>query len=211
MISGIQHFAFCRRQWALIHVEKQWEENFLTAHGQMIHKRADNPEIIEKRHDIVSIHSMHVRSERLKIEGICDIVELHQNENGVYFPHWKDKFTIYPLEYKRGKERTDHSHILQLTAQAICLEEMTASTIPEGAIYYFSSRQRVKVLFTPDLRKEVEQMVEEMHEYMEKGYTPKVKQKPKCRSCSMKELCLPELGNRKSASSYLKEMLEEDL
>lgn len=210
MISGIQHFSFCRRQWALIHVEQQWKESFLTAHGQMIHTRADDPDITEKRKDIICVHSMRVRSERLHIEGVCDIVELHQDEGGAYFPRWKDKYLIYPIEYKRGIERIDHSNILQLTAQAICLEEMTACKIPEGAIYYFSSRRRSKVVFTDDLREEVEKIVKEMHQYMERGYTPKAKEKPKCRSCSMKELCLPEVGNRQSASTYIKNNLEED-
>jgi CRISPR-associated exonuclease Cas4 len=210
LISGIQHFVFCRRQWALIHIEQQWKDNFLTTHGKYLHEKTDDPEVHYKRKDVITLHAMRVRSERLKIEGVCDTVELQKTEAGVYFPRWKGKYSVYPIEYKRGKPKVIRSDILQLLAQAVCLEEMTAVTIEEGSIFYFQTRRRERVLFTQELRQELEEIIKEMHSLMQKRYTPKVKRQPKCRSCSLRDICLPELGNRQSASLYIERMLLEN-
>lgn len=209
LISGIQHFVFCRRQWALSYIENQWEDNYLTLSGQLVHKRADDPEIKEKRKNIISIGGMRVRSEEYHIRGQCDVVELHRSEEGVYLPRWKGTFKLFPIEYKRGKPKTNHSDILQLLAEAICLEEMTASSIPSGAIYYDQTRRRELVDFTDELRSELIDILSEMQELMDKQYTPKVKRTPKCRSCSLRDICLPELGNRQQASTYIESMLKE--
>lgn len=209
LISGIQHFIFCRRQWALIHIEQQWQDNYLTLAGKIIHNRSDNAGMHEKRHDLITISSMQVYSDRLNITGVCDMVELHRSSAGVYLPRWADTYNIFPIEYKRGKNKADHSDILQLTAEAVCLEEMTAAAIPEGVLFYHATRRRQIIQFTDELRAELEQTVKEMHQLMEQKYTPKVKRKPKCQSCSLKAVCLPELGNRKAASTYMHAMLEE--
>src|SRR5699024_3589629 len=124
MLSGIQHFQFCKRQWALIHIEQQGEENVRTVEGQYLHQKADQPCIREKRRNILIVRAMPIKSKRLKISGICDVVEFVEDDKGVEISGDEGKYVPYPIEYKRGKPKKNDSDILQLTAQAICLEEM---------------------------------------------------------------------------------------
>ena len=118
MLSGIQHFQFCKRQWALIHIEQQWEENVQTIEGQYIHTKVDEPFIREKRGNKVIVRALPIKSNKLKISGICDVVEFIKDSNGVEVPELEGQFLAYPVEYKRGKPKKDDSDILQLTAQA---------------------------------------------------------------------------------------------
>ncbi|VEJ36339.1 CRISPR-associated protein Cas4 [Aedoeadaptatus ivorii] len=210
LISGIQHFVFCRRQWALIHIEQAWKENFLTLHGEKVHSRVDDPYFHEKRKEQIQVRSLRVHSLELEIEGVCDLVELTVDSKGVYLPRWDGHYKIMPVEYKRGTEKSDNSDVYQLLAQAICLEEMTASNIEEGAIFYDQIKRRQNVVFTEAMRTDLKAMVREMHTLFRKAYTPKVKRTAKCRSCSLKEICLPELGNRQAASTYIRSHLEEE-
>ncbi len=131
-LSGIQHFVFCRRQWALIHVERQWQENALTAEGRIMHRRADDPFFTEKRNDVIIARSVPVASYRLGLTGVCDVVEFQQSTQGVSLPGREGTYLPAPVEYKRGKEKHDHSDEAQLCAQAMCLEDMLLVSI--GAI-----------------------------------------------------------------------------
>lgn len=209
MISGIQHFVFCRRQWALIHVEQQWEENYFTVDGELKHERADNPEIFEKRKNIASIHALPVKSQILGITGKCDVVELKQSDNGVYLPQYNGCYSITPIEYKRGKPKEENSDKLQLLAEAYCLEEMLAARIDKGYLFYFETRRREEVLFTEELRQQLRQVLEEMHSYMDRGFTPKVKTGKKCRTCSLKDICLPALNNQRDVRQYIRGRISE--
>ena len=208
-ISGLQHFQFCRRQWALIHLEQQWAENLRTVEGELLHQRAHDASQRERRGELLMTRDMRVFSATLGLSGSCDVVEFKRCENGVPLSGMEGKYQPYPVEYKRGSPRTDHVNHLQLCAQAMCLEEMLCCDIPEGALYYGEIRRREKVLFSEELRQEVKNAVEEMRQLYQRGYTPKVRPSKSCNACSLKELCLPKLMKKKSVRNYLREHLEE--
>ncbi len=208
-ISGLQHFRFCRRQWALIHIEELWAENLLTAEGEILHRRAHDAAQREKRGDLLITRDMRVFSSRLGITGACDVVEFRRSENGIALPGREGQYRPYPVEYKRGSPRNDDVNHLQLCAQALCLEEMLCCDIEEGALYYGEIRHREKVLFTETLRREVISALEEMHLLYQKRHTPKVRPDKSCSACSLKDLCLPKLMQKREVSAYLREHLEE--
>lgn len=208
-LSGIQHFVFCRRQWALIHVERQWQENALTAEGKIMHQRVDDPFFTETRKGIITARSVPIASYRLGLTGVCDVVEFTESPEGVKLPGREGLYLPAPVEYKRGKEKHDHSDEAQLCAQAICLEEMLSVTIPRGYLYYGETRHRVEVELTAELRSLVRDMSEEMHAYFQRGYTPRVKPSKACRSCSLADTCLPVLQEKVvAASKYIQQQIE---
>lgn len=210
MISGIQHFKFCRRQWALIHVEQQWEENVHTVMGKLMHKKVHDPYIMEKRRDTLVVRALPVSSRTMGVSGECDVVEFHKCENGIKLYGHRGLYSVYPVEYKKGKPKLTEEDKLQLTAQALCLEEMFSTEIPEGAIFYGETRRRDVVEFREELRLEVKRMFQEMHQYYDRNYTPKVKYSKACNACSLKEVCLPKLGKAVSVKSYMNQILEEE-
>ena len=185
MISGIQHFRFCRRQWALIHVEQQWEENAHTIIGEMMHKNAHDPYLREKRKDTIVVRALPVASKTMGVSGECDIVEFHRCDDGIKLFGHRGLYSVYPIEYKKGKPKNADEDKLQLTAQAMCLEEMFTTTISEGAIYYGETKRREVVEFTEELRNNVVEIFQEMHQYYTRKYTPKVKKSKACSSCSL--------------------------
>lgn len=208
MISGIQHFMFCRRQWAIIHVEQQWAENRLTAEGNTIHQRAHNDNFIEKRAGLLVVRGLRVASSVLGMTGQCDVVEFLRSEDGAVLKGHRGYWKVIPVEYKRGKDKEDNSDIFQLCCEAMCLEDMLCCEIPYGYIYYNEIRRRRQVELTKALRQDVESTVSEMHSYFQRGATPKVKTSKKCQSCSIKELCIPKLCKNISAEMYMKKMLD---
>ncbi len=210
MISGIQHFHFCRRQWALIHIEQQWAENVHTAVGELMHKKVHDPYLKEKRKDVLVVRALPVASRIMGVSGECDVVEFHKCEDGVTLHGHRGTYRIYPVEYKKGKPKSSQEDLLQLTAQAMCLEEMFSARISEGALFYGEIRRREPVTFTEELRRQVKDSFEEMHQHMKRQYTPKVKYSKKCQNCSLKEICLPRLQKGPSVRQYMEEMLEED-
>lgn len=208
-LSGLQHFAFCRRQWALIHIEKQWAENFRTVDGSIMHEKAHDSTRRESRGDLRITRGMYIHSARLGISGQCDVVEFRRDDSGIPMPSWEGNWLPFPVEYKRGSSKVSDADRLQLCAQAICLEEMLCCPIPRGALYYGETRRRETVDFTPELRAQVEAMLAEMHEYYRRGYTPKVKRSKSCNACSLNGLCVPALMKETSVSRYLKASLED--
>lgn len=208
-LSGIQHFLFCRRQWALIHVEQQWKENALTAEGRIMHKRADDPFFTETRNGVITARSVPIASYRLGLSGICDVVEFTTSPEGVKLPNREGLYLAAPVEYKRGKPKRDPIDEAQLCAQAMCLEEMLALTIPRGYLYYGETRHREEIELTAELRTLVREMSDEMHNYFSRGYTPKVKTSKACRSCSLADICLLKLQEKSMpASKYIKQQVE---
>ena len=210
MLSGLQHFAYCRRQWALIHIEQQWAENERTTDGHLFHTVAHNKDRIEKRGDLLITRGLHIKSARLGMSGICDVVEFHKSEQGVPLFSFEGLWEPYPIEYKKGLPKTDEADELQLCGQAICLEEMLMCHIPCGSLFYGESHRRKGVEFTDALRTRVYDIAEEMHDLWKKGYTPKVKPHKGCNACSLKEICVPRLGKAKSVTAYIKESLLEE-
>lgn len=169
MISGIQHFLFCRRQWALIHVEQQWEDNEHTVAGDLMHKRAHDPLLREKREDMLIVRALPVSSKRLGISGECDIVEFHRREGGIRLHGHRGEYLPYPVEYKKGRPKMGEEDILQLSAQVLCLEEMFSTEIPQGALFYGETRRRETVEITEELRERTEAVCSEMRRYYERG------------------------------------------
>ncbi len=210
LISGIEHFIFCRRQWALIHVEQQWSENRRTVEGAILHEKAHDPAIREKRKDLLITRGMKVFSASMGVSGECDVVEFHRLESGIPLPGREGLWVPYPVEYKHGSPGITEGTPLQLCAQAMCLEEMLCCEIREGALFYGETRRREIVYFTEELRQKVKNSFQEMHQYYQRGYTPKVKPGKSCNACSLKELCVPKLLRKKSVQSYLRERLEEE-
>lgn len=204
-LSGIQHFVFCRRQWALIHLEQQWAENYRTTDGNIMHRNVHDSEYNESRGDIIITRGMAVASAVLGISGECDVVEFHWDPTGVALNGRDGRYRVVPVEYKRGEPKENDSDIMQLAAQAVCLEEMLCCEIPEGFLFYGETRRRQRVEFTPELRRRLIGITEEMHELIRRGHTPAAKRSRSCNACSLKELCVPALEKR-SASSYIKEM-----
>lgn len=210
LISGIQHFSFCKRQWALIHIEQQWSENVFTAKGTIFHEKAHDGYSSEKRKDIIISRGMPIRSRRLGISGQCDIVEFHRDDKGVFLPQRDGTFTLFPVEYKSGKAKISDEDRMQLTAQVICLEEMFLIDIPFAYIYYGETKKRERVEISIDMRHRCEELLDEMRGYYARGYTPKVKQSKKCAACSLSELCLPTLKSKKtSVKQYIQSYLED--
>lgn len=209
LLSGIQHFQFCKRQWALIHIEQQWKENVRTIEGEHLHRNADQPFTREKRGDKLIVRSMPVRSENLRISGICDVVEFIRNDNGVEISGAEGKYVAYPVEYKRGKPKLNDEDILQLAAQSICLEEMLLCDVDTGYVFYNEIKHRVEVQLTTEIKNKVKLVISEMQDYYKRRYTPKVKTGPFCKSCSLQNICLPGLMNKRTVKSYIEGKIKE--
>ena len=208
-LSGIQHFAFCRRQWALIHIENQWAENERTVDGIIMHEKAHSGDA-ESRGNVVIMRASRVFSATLGVSGECDVVEFHRNADGISLNGHEGLWQPYPVEYKLGKPKEHNADEMQLCAQAMCLEEMLCCTIPCGALFYGEPRRRTEVEFTPELRRAVEDSLNEMHDYYKRGYTPKAKPRKGCSACSLKEICLPKMVQRKSVAAYVEGALNEE-
>ncbi len=210
-LSGLQHFAFCRRQWALIHIENQWQENLRTVEGDLFHERAHDEQQRERRGDTLILRGLSVFSASLGLSGKCDVTEFHRNPRGVSLQGEEGLWLPFPVEYKRGASKAGEEDTLQLCAQAMCLEEMLCCSVSEGALFYGETRRRFPVEFTPELRKQVRDFAEEMHQYFQRGYTPKGKPGKHCNACSLKELCLPRLTKKSPVKDYLHKAMEEAL
>ncbi len=208
-LAGLQHFVFCRRQWALIHVESQWAENYRTADGQGFHQRTHDEHLREKRGDTLILRGLRIASPSLGVSGQCDVVEFHRDPLGIRLSGEEGTWQPYPIEYKRGEPKEHDADQLQLCAQAMCLEEMLCCSIPRGALFYGQTRRRVEVELSEQLRSRVRECFAEMHQLMDRGHTPKVKPGKGCAACSLKDLCLPALDRRGSARAYLQKSLEE--
>ena len=187
-LSGLQHLAFCERQWALIHIEQSWAENRLTAEGQLIHEHVDEVRY-ETRDGKKLVRALPLRSLRLGLSGRADLVEFGSRDI--------ERGAAVPIEYKRGRPKHNDIDEVQVCAQALCLEEMLRIAIPEALIYYHQTRHRVPVPLTSSLRGRVETLSQRMHDLFRDRQTPRAERMPKCRSCSLVELCQPQwLGSR---------------
>lgn len=207
-LAGLQHFTFCRRQWALIHVEQQWVENVLTVKGNLFHEKVHDGYSSEKRKNMIVSRGMPVHSRILGISGECDVVEFIRAEEGITLPGREGLYKVYPVEYKRGRSKPTDEDRMQLTAQTMCLEEMFLTEIPEAYLFYGETRRRERVEITEALRSQCKKLLQEMHQLYDRGYTPEVRKTKKCESCSLKEICLPKLEKRKDVKSYIAEYVD---
>ena len=184
-LSGLQHLVFCERQAALIHVERIWQEDVSTAEGRILHERVDLPGA-ENRRGVRVVRAVTLRSDRLGISGRADVVEYHADAaapSGV---------RPYPVEYKRGRAKHHLADHVQLCAQAMCLEEMHGISVPEGALYYGKTHRRLVVHFDAELRAQTQQAAHRLHELVCSGLVPSAEPAPKCRTCSLEAICMPE-------------------
>jgi CRISPR-associated exonuclease Cas4 len=209
MLSGIQHYSFCKRQWALIHIENQWIENIRTIEGEILHDRVHDNTLTEKRGDIIISRGMPIVSRRMGISGECDVVEFHKNKKGVNIIGRDGLYKVYPVEYKKGKPKLDDIDIMQLAAQAMCLEEMLCCEIEKGFLYYGETRHRETVVIDSQHKNKVIELFDEMHNLYEKRHTPKVKRTKACNACSLKDICLPMLLKKKSVKEYISQAINE--
>ena len=209
MLSGIQHFLFCRRQWALIHVEQQWKENGLTSSGELFHKKAHDPTGVEKRGDTVIVRGLRIHSASMGISGNCDVVEFHRAADGISVNGLEGRWSVLPIEYKSGKYDFDEADAAQLCAEAMCLEEMLCCEIDAGELFWGETHRRKRVDFDENLRKKGTDSFQEMHEYFNRGHTPKCKPRKGCARCSLRDLCLPEMTKIRSVKTYISERVED--
>jgi CRISPR-associated exonuclease Cas4 len=206
-ISGLSQLAFCERRCALIHLEQIWTENHFTAEGRVLHERVHSSES-ETRGDVRTVRGLPLHSKRLGLVGFADVVEFHRDENAtLILPKQKGAWKVYPVEYKHGKKKKNNSDIVQLCAQALCLEEMLDAEIAEGAMFYGKTRSRMKVVFDKKLRNETELLALRFHQLMKNGETPPPKPGYYCQSCSLVEDCMPQLSGK--ASLYINAMIDQ--
>jgi CRISPR-associated exonuclease Cas4 len=184
-ISALQHLVFCPRQCALIHVEREWGENRLTAEGRLLHTRVQSGETTT-RGALRVLRAVPLVSHRLGLPGYADVVEIHRNERG-------RGERLFPVEYKRGTTKPHDADRVQLCAQALCLEEMMGKPVPNGALFYGSPRRRELVAFDAALQRRTETLVAELHNMIEKGVVPAPRYGRHCRSCSLIDVCRPTL------------------
>ncbi|WP_258364520.1 CRISPR-associated protein Cas4 [Nitrosomonas sp. Nm84] len=198
MLSALQHWSYCPRQCALIHVEQAFDENVHTMRGNAVHQRVDEPGF-ESFEGVRSEHALPVWSERLGLIGKCDIVE--------FYPDGR----IYPVEYKHGKKRAKAHDDIQLAAQAICLEEMTGKPVTHGAIYHHTSRRRREVAITDTLRRQVEETVAAIRVLLASGQLPPPVNDARCKECSLQDICQPQvMADKAGQRKARKELFELD-
>lgn len=189
MVSALEHWSYCPRQCALIHVEQTFDENLYTLRGRAVHKQVDDVESVVERGVRVE-RALPIRNRRLGLVGKADVVELHGE-------------VPYPVEYKHGSRRQREHDDLQLCAQAICLEEMTGQAVPRGAIFHYKSRRRREVIFTSALRRQVEEAVTAIRSLLaEKKLPPPVNDR-RCEKCSLKEACMPQVTESRNREKRL--------
>jgi len=202
LISALQHFVFCPRQCALIHIEQVWSENHLTAAGRIMHERVHSGGN-ESRGDVRIARAVHLRSLQLGLVGIADVVEFHR--------FYRDRWQPFPVEYKRGKPKPDHCDAIQLCAQAMCLEEMLSTSVPAGALFYGRTRRRFDVTFDDNLRRETEETSDAVRRLITSNVTPPPVYTKKCYNCSIIGECMPKkTGEYSSVRKYIMRMIVEE-
>lgn len=213
-LSGLQHLSFCERRWALVHLERQWQDNANTAEGVLLHERAHSAEN-ESRPGLLIRRTLPLRSLRLGVSGQADVVEFHlvaPGEAGVAIPRRKGLWRPLPVEYKRSRDsHGEWAYRLQLCAQAICMEEMLGTPVPEGAVFDGKQKRRESVIFDPELRQRVALLAEHMHALFAAGSTPPPVPAKKCEGCSMKTACSPHMLDRENARHYLRQNIARNL
>ena len=218
MLSALQHYLFCPRQCALIHVEGVWSENFLTAAGRQLHERVDRRGG-ETRRDVHLATALRLTSQRLGLTGVADMVEFHRRETpqdacgrivAARLPGRSGYWRPFPVEYKRGAPKSHRADEVQLCAQALCLEEMLGVAIAEGALFYGETRRRTDVAFDSELRTLTEDVAGKVHALVRAGVTPPPVLTKGCRACSLVDVCRPgEVGGRESARRWINNQIDE--
>ncbi len=177
LVSALEHWSYCPRQCALIHLDQVWDENLYTLRGRHAHEKVDVPDV-ELREGVRIERALPIWSDRLGLVGKADVVEFHGD-------------TPYPVEYKHGGRRRHEHDDLQLCAQALCLEEMTGRPLTRGAIFHHGSRRRREVVFDADLRARTEAVIAEVRDMLRNRRMPPPVNDARCDNCSLRESCMP--------------------
>ena len=207
-LSWLSQVCYCPRRAALLLNERLWEESADTAKGRSEHQRV-HTQRVEKRGDYLKLYEFTVFSDRLFLLGKCDCIEAVRDENGCHIPAADFPVRLYPVEYKHGTVRQEEEYQIQLCAQAMCLEEMFHTTIPEGALFFISSHRRVPVPLDEALRMRTEAMAAALWDIRHRLTVPAAQYSTKCRRCSLRELCMPK--GKLSAKNYLLQLQTEAL
>lgn len=209
-LSALQHYRFCPRQCALIHLEDAWSENRLTAEGRVLHERV-HAAGREKRDALIIVRGMRLYSRRHHLSGVADVVEFHRvgdGEAGAALPGEKGLWRPFPVEYKRGKAKQSGLDEEQLAGQALCLAEMLDTPVPAGALFYGASKRRKDVVFSDELFHHVVRLATSVRRMMESGVTPGPSAGPHCKACSLESACLPSSMPGTVMEYYLRNSLE---
>jgi CRISPR-associated exonuclease Cas4 len=229
-LSALQHYVFCPRQCALIHVEDVWNENVFTVRGNILHEKVDT-DTYETRGALKTVRGLKIHSFRLGIAGRCDVVEFRKppvispglqagehkaNITGMGFqPHIpanvvsvQEAMEVVPVEFKAGQPKQNISDEVQLCAQALCLEEMLSVPVRRGAFFYGKIRRRVQVEINDTLRKQTEEIIAAVHDIVDRKHVPVAQYMAKCRSCSLEDVCQPKAMNQRKLNSYMKTLYE---
>lgn len=205
-ISALQHLEYCPRRCALVHVEGVWADNAQTAEGRTLHERAHEAKS-ENVGDIRVARQLRLCSRELGLFGIADVVEFRPTESlderTLTLPDSLNRWTAMPVEYKRGRRKPEISYMVQLCAQALCLEEMLGGLVPIGALYHGQSRRRQVVQFDVALRTRTWNRAHELHRLVESRIVPAPNYGPKCKYCSLVGRCMPKLSRARSARDYV--------
>ena len=207
-LSWLSQYGYCKRRCSLLALEQIWRENEYTAAGRMQHKRVHTGRT-EQRGDIIHIFEMPVFSRILGVSGFCDCVEAHPSAGGISIPYGKGKYIFYPVEYKHGVVRDEKEYHLQLCAQAIFLEERFDTQILTGAIFFIDAHRRDEVLFSEELREETWKTAKEISDLIESQKPVPAVFSAKCKKCSLREVCQPEI--RHSARMYSESLLKAEI
>lgn len=208
-ISGIQHYYFCKRQWALIHIEQQWAENKSTMEGKIVHEKVDDPFLVESRKDVFISRSVPLVSYKLGFYGISDAIEFIKSDYGILIKGRQGRWIPNIVEYKRGKVKNDDCDIVQLVLQVMCIEEMLEFQIDSSDIFYNETRRRTKVDISGPLRNTVEQISNEMHRIYDSKTTPKAEVGKHCKSCSLVDICMPRITTKKmNVNNYIERYIK---
>jgi len=207
-ISGLQHIVFCERQCALIHVEREWEENQPTAEGRTLHERVDEG-YKEYRRGLKQFSGVSVRSSELGLFGRLDVLEVVKTSDApdnVGFLGLRGNWSLHPVEFKRGKPKEHEADRVQVCAQALCLEEMTGTRIESASIFYGKIRRRSEVALTDELRARTATAVGRFREMVLNRELPLPVYRRHCRSCSLLAICQPQHTNGATVDAYKKEL-----
>lgn len=213
MLSGIQHYVFCPHQWAMIHIEQKWDDNRFTVEGQILHNNVDNPAYRQKNGDLITLRRVAISSANLGLYGFSDAVELIPasiSEKSVVHPSYPGYWLMRPIEYKHGRPKSDLRDKVQVVAQAICLEEMFETVIPEGSIYYRDNNKRITFDIDDEIRTFTENCAIEMHRIYDTGIVPDPIYKQHCNNCSLFNECMPKTPSHIAVHNYLKTCLYEE-
>ncbi|MCG6551066.1 MAG: CRISPR-associated protein Cas4 [Candidatus Magnetominusculus sp. LBB02] len=185
----------------MIHIEQVWDENLFTAEGRILHEHVDSGKS-ESRGDVKISTGVALRSLTLGLSGKADVVEFHRigGSSAAKGVRWQP----FPVEYKRGAPKKGNYDIVQLCAQALCLEEMLGVTIEHGAMFYGKPRRRLNVTFDDSLRDLTIETSLRLHRLIGSGTTPPPEFGPKCKNCSLIEICMPEMMRKgRSVARYM--------